>query len=78
VKINSDPGLEILTDDVRCSHGVTITEIDTNELFYMNSRGISEQDGQRLIVQGFISEVISRVNKEEIKKYIKNKLYIAD
>jgi Fe-S cluster assembly protein SufD len=57
---NSLPGLEILADDVRCSHGATTGEIDADELFYMQARGIPKSDAYRLITFGFLNEVLER------------------
>jgi len=58
---NSMPGLEILADDVRCTHGATSGQIEGEELFYMLARGIHRQTAQRLIVRGFLQEVIDRL-----------------
>jgi len=60
-RVDSIPGLEILTDDVRCSHGATVGRIDENELFYMQSRGIPKREAERLIVKGFFSEILDRI-----------------
>jgi Fe-S cluster assembly protein SufD len=70
-RADSIPGLEILADDVRCSHGATIGKIDENEVFYIKSRGIPEEDAERLLVSGFFDPVIGKANKTEIK----NKLH---
>jgi Fe-S cluster assembly protein SufD len=59
---NSMPGLEIEADDVRCTHGATSGEIEEEELFYLRSRGIPLKDAQRLIVHGFLDEVLERMN----------------
>jgi len=58
---NSAPGLEIEADDVRCTHGATSGQIEAEELFYLQSRGINRTDAQRLIVFGFVQEVIDRL-----------------
>lgn len=63
---NSAPGLEIEANDVRCTHGATNGQIDAEELFYLQSRGISKSDSQRLIVFGFIQEVIDRLGNDAI------------
>jgi len=63
---NSMPGLEILADDVRCSHGATSGQVDAEELFYMLSRGIPQREAQQLIVFGFLNEVIERLGDEKI------------
>jgi Fe-S cluster assembly protein SufD len=69
-RIDAIPGLEILTDDVRCSHGVTITNIDEDQLFYLKSRGISEPNGVELIVSGFIQKALDRISSEVLKQMI--------
>jgi Fe-S cluster assembly protein SufD len=55
------PGLEIITNDVRCSHGATVSKIDPEEKFYLRARGLPEPDAESLIVQGFIRPIIERV-----------------
>ena len=63
---NSAPGLEIEADDVRCTHGATTGQIEAEELFYLQSRGIHRTDAQRLIVFGFVQEVIDRLGHDAI------------
>ena len=58
---NSMPGLEILADDVRCTHGATSGQIEDEELFYMLARGIHRKTAQRLIVRGFLQEAIDQI-----------------
>lgn len=63
---NSAPGLEIEADDVRCTHGATSGQINEEELFYMLSRGIGKREAQRLIVHGFLQEVIDRLGSKAV------------
>ena len=70
----SIPGLEISTDDVKCSHGVTMSSVDKDQLFYLKTRGIGELDGKRLIVDGFIRSAMSRIKSSELQNYVKGKL----
>jgi Fe-S cluster assembly protein SufD len=63
---NSAPGLEIEADNVRCTHGATSGQIEQEELFYLMSRGISKRAAQKLIVNGFLQEVIDRLDQPEI------------
>jgi Fe-S cluster assembly protein SufD len=63
---NSRPGLEILADDVRCTHGATSGQLDAEEMFYMLSRGIRPREAKQLIVFGFLNEVIERLGNEAI------------
>src|SRR5881275_1713496 len=68
---NSMPGLEILADNVRCTHGATSGQIDKDELFYLRTRGISIPVAQRLIVSGFLNEVIQRLDHEAIAEHLR-------
>ena len=61
---NSMPGLEILADEVRCTHGATSGHVDDEELFYLLSRGIGRKAAQELIVHGFLNEVLERLQDE--------------
>ena len=68
---NSMPGLEILADNVRCTHGATSGQINEDEMFYLRSRGISVPAAQRLIVTGFLNEVIQRLDQPAIGDYLR-------
>ena len=63
---NSMPGLEILADNVRCTHGATSGQINEEEIFYLHSRGIPTKVAQRLIVSGFLNEVIQRLDQPAV------------
>lgn len=67
---DSMPGLEILNDDVKCSHGATTGQIDETELFYMLARGIDPKTAKELIVQGFLEEVTTRLGCQSIESMI--------
>jgi len=67
---NSMPGLEILADNVRCTHGATSGQVDADELFYLRSRGIPVSVAQRLIVTGFLNEVIQRLDQPAIAAHL--------
>ena len=67
---NSMPGLEILADNVRCTHGATSGQIDEDELFYLYARGIPTKIAQRLIVTGFLDEAIQRLNHPAISSHL--------
>jgi Fe-S cluster assembly protein SufD len=66
-RADSIPGLEIEADDVRCTHGSTVSQLDPEELFYILSRGVPYQEAQRLIVQGFFAPVIQRIPLESVR-----------
>src|SRR5438477_1503536 len=67
---NSMPGLEILADNVRCTHGATSGQIDEDELFYLRTRGIPTKVAQRLLVTGFLDEVIQRLDHPVIAEHL--------
>lgn len=67
---NSMPGLEILADGVRCTHGATSGEINEEELFYLEARGISKTYGRRLIVNGFFQTLLQRFKDEELREHL--------
>ncbi|MBT3338068.1 MAG: Fe-S cluster assembly protein SufD [Anaerolineae bacterium] len=77
-RADSIPGLEISADDVRCTHGATIGKIDPEPLFYLRSRGITEEDAQRLVVEGFFDPIMQRIPfegvRERFQQAIKDKL----
>jgi Fe-S cluster assembly protein SufD len=68
---NSMPGLEILADNVRCTHGATSGQIEKDELFYLRTRGIPIPVAQRLIVSGFLNEVIERLDQPAIADHLR-------
>jgi Fe-S cluster assembly protein SufD len=68
---NSMPGLEILADNVRCTHGATSGQIDKDELFYFRTRGIPVLVAQRLLVSGFLNEVIERLDQPAVADHLR-------
>jgi Fe-S cluster assembly protein SufD len=60
-RADSIPGLEILADDVRCTHGATVGKIDPEHIFYLMSRGIPSAEAERLIVEGFFEPIMQRI-----------------
>jgi Fe-S cluster assembly protein SufD len=68
---NSMPGLEILADNVRCTHGATSGQIEEDEMFYLRSRGIPPKIAQHLIVTGFLNEVIQRLDQPAIADHLR-------
>ncbi|MCK5075016.1 MAG: Fe-S cluster assembly protein SufD, partial [Calditrichia bacterium] len=69
-KADSIPGLEILTDDLSCSHGSTVGQIDQEQLYYLLSRGIKEEDAKQLIVAGFLDNIVQNLPDENMKLLI--------
>lgn len=66
--INSKPQLEIFADDVKCTHGAAIGQLDDEALFYLQSRGISEDNARKMLINAFISEVVELIDIQEVKE----------
>ena len=73
-KFLSKPELEIYADDVKCSHGSSSGSIDQESIFYLRSRGINEQQAKRMMIEGFLAEVINKVKNEDVRNIFYNKL----
>ncbi|MGI5842604.1 MAG: Fe-S cluster assembly protein SufD [Candidatus Xenobium sp.] len=67
---DSIPKLEILADDVRCTHGATFTTYDRDQQFYLQSRGLPDADARRLIITGFFQEVIERLEGQALVDWL--------
>ena len=63
-RADSIPGLEIEADDVRCTHGAAISQVDKEEIFYLMARGIPEEEAAAMIVAGFIEPVVKELPME--------------
>ncbi len=71
-RMNTKPHLEIYADDVKCSHGATVGQLDNEALFYITSRGISEKEAKFLLMYAFVNEIISKINVGYLKERIIN------
>jgi Fe-S cluster assembly protein SufD len=67
--VNSKPELEIYADDVKCSHGSTTGQLDENAVFYLKARGLSEKSAKELLVSAFISDVLNKIENEEVLNF---------
>lgn len=67
-RADSIPGLEILADDVRCTHGATVGKIDQDQLFYLQSRGIHRSNAEQLIIEGFFDPIMQRIPYEGVRE----------
>ncbi|MBA2669801.1 MAG: Fe-S cluster assembly protein SufD [Gemmatimonadetes bacterium] len=78
-RADSLPNLEIAADDVRCSHAATIGQLDVEEIFYLQSRGLSRMEAMRLVIFGFFGEVLDQLKLEDVRKElvraVERKLY---
>jgi len=77
-RADSIPGLEILADDVRCTHGATVGQLEEESIFYLMSRGLPRRDAKRMMIEGFFAAVLERVPFESVRDrfqgMIENKL----
>ena len=70
-EFNGKPELEIYADDVKCSHGSTSGNLDENSIFYLMSRGLNYDQAKKLLIDGFINDVIEKITNIEIQRYLK-------
>jgi Fe-S cluster assembly protein SufD len=75
-RADSIPGLEILADDVRCTHGATVGKIDPDVVFYLRSRGLSQQEAERLVVEGFFEPIMHRIPFDGVRERFKRAIEI--
>ena len=69
-RIYSEPQLEIYADDVKCSHGSTVGQLDEQSLYYMRQRGIPCEVAERMLLEGFVEDIVDRCDIEELKEFI--------
>jgi Fe-S cluster assembly protein SufD len=68
------PGLEILADDVRCTHAAAIAQVDKDQLFYLTSRGLGDEDAKALIIEGFLESLVERLAEGPVRDSISEAL----
>jgi len=73
-EFNSKPELEIYADDVKCSHGSTSGSLDEDSLHYLMTRGLNREEAIRLLIKGFLNDVIEFIKSDSIKNFIQSKL----
>jgi len=73
-EIDTKPELEIYNDDVICSHGATVSQLDSVQLHYLRTRGVSSQEARVLLSFGFINELIAEIDHEPLQQYLRPKL----
>jgi Fe-S cluster assembly protein SufD len=72
--IHTKPQLEIFADDVKCSHGAAIGQMNKNEIFYFMARGIDEKKAAAILNYAFVVELYERISDEKLKAYLIEKL----
>ncbi|MEK7312740.1 MAG: SufD family Fe-S cluster assembly protein, partial [Chloroflexota bacterium] len=77
-RADSIPGLEIMADDVRCTHGATVGQLDQEHIFYLMSRGMPRPEAEKLVVDGFFDPIMRRIPFDgvvaRLKKDIERKM----
>jgi Fe-S cluster assembly protein SufD len=74
-RTESRPQLEIYADDVKCTHGATVGQIDSNAVFYLQTRGVSESDARAMLVRGFADEILDAIGVDTLRDRLKEKLF---
>ncbi len=69
-RVEARPQLKIWADDVQCSHGATVGQLDEESLFYLRARGIAEEEARNLLIHAFANELLDSVSVPEIYTYI--------
>lgn len=68
------PGLEILADDVACTHAAAIAQVDKDQVFYLTSRGLPEEQANKLVIEGFLQSLVERLGNGTVREEIAEKL----
>ncbi len=71
-QMNSKPQLEIFSDDVKCTHGSTVGQLDEDALFYLETRGVPKSEAQQLLMEAFLSDVLDRIPNEALKNQVRD------
>jgi len=69
-KVDTKPQLEIFADDVKCSHGATVGQLSADSIFYMRSRGISEETAKLILIQAFVNDILANIKTKGVRKYL--------
>jgi Fe-S cluster assembly protein SufD len=68
------PGLEIEADDVRCTHAAAVAQVDPEQLYYLRSHGLPVADAKRLVIDGFLQELVERAQEGPIRELLRDEL----
>jgi len=72
--MDAKPELEIYADDVKCSHGSTIGDLDENAMFYLRARGLNEGQARALLIEAFVAEILDEVQVDEWKDIFRTEI----
>ncbi|MDJ0678535.1 MAG: Fe-S cluster assembly protein SufD [Xenococcaceae cyanobacterium MO_167.B52] len=70
-RVDTKPELQITADNVKCSHGATVSQLEADEIFYLRSRGLTENDAKQLLIDAFVTEIIARIPVKSVQEEIK-------
>ncbi|MGB3299472.1 MAG: Fe-S cluster assembly protein SufD [Phormidesmis sp.] len=73
-RIDTKPELDIVADNVKCAHGATVSQLQADEVFYLQSRGISADQAQRLLLYGFAMEIVEKVSVEPLRQILSRRI----
>ena len=71
-RVDTKPELQITADNVKCAHGATVSQLEADEIFYLRSRGLSEDDARQLLIDAFVSEILERIPVESTRMRIQS------
>ncbi|MHC5612901.1 MAG: Fe-S cluster assembly protein SufD [Nostoc sp.] len=71
-RVDTKPQLEITADNVKCAHGATVSQLEDDEIFYLQSRGIDENDARKLLINAFAAEVINQIPVSSLREILLN------
>jgi Fe-S cluster assembly protein SufD len=75
--INTKPQLEIYADDVKCTHGATVAQLDPTQLFYVRSRGVGTEEARALLTFAFANDIVSRIQVDSLRRQIEERLLVS-
>ena len=73
-RVNTKPELQITADNVKCSHGATVSQLEADEIFYLRSRGLTEEDARQLLIDAFVAEIIDRIPLKSVRQKIQSSI----
>ena len=73
-RVDTKPQLQITADNVKCSHGATVSQLEADEIFYLRSRGLTEDDAKQLLIDAFVTEIIERVPIPSVRETIQSSI----
>ena len=73
-RVDTKPELQITPDNVKCSHGATVSQLEADEIFYLRSRGLTENDAKQLLIDAFVTEIIERIPVESVREETKSSI----